>query len=110
MTAVAYVVLNRMQHPSFPDTACGVVYQKRTVKGKVRCEFPWACGALPTKLRSPQFEVALEVARKVIRHDVANPVGKSLFFHERSIKTPRFSHRQEFVATIGNHRFFGISN
>src|SRR6476660_5886742 len=40
--AVAQVVLNRVRHPAFPNTVCGVVYQ-----GAVRpgggCQFTFTC-------------------------------------------------------------------
>lgn len=43
--AVAEVVMNRKEHNGYPDSVCGVVHERSTVKttGKVVCQFSWAC-------------------------------------------------------------------
>ncbi|MBU6253311.1 MAG: cell wall hydrolase, partial [Alphaproteobacteria bacterium] len=38
--AVAQVVLNRLRHPAWPKTICGVVYQGSDLPG---CQFSYAC-------------------------------------------------------------------
>ena len=40
--AVAHTVLNRVGHPSFPDTICGVVSQQSDT-GRRSCQFSWWC-------------------------------------------------------------------
>ncbi|MGH6921343.1 MAG: cell wall hydrolase, partial [Geminicoccaceae bacterium] len=40
MLAVAAVVLNRVAHPEFPDTVCGVVRQGGE---SPPCQFSWWC-------------------------------------------------------------------
>ena len=40
--AVAHVVQNRVEHPKYPNTVCGVVLQSRKWKGRVirdKCQF-----------------------------------------------------------------------
>ena len=37
--AVALVTLNRVENSMFPDTICGVVNERKTVKGRTKCQF-----------------------------------------------------------------------
>ena len=40
--AVAMATLNRVRHPRFPNTICGVVYQGPRIKHKTwACQFSW---------------------------------------------------------------------
>ncbi len=51
MLAVASVVLNRVAHPEFPDTVCGVVKQGGETPP---CQFSWWCDGAsdrPTETR-----------------------------------------------------------
>ena len=44
--AVAHVTLNRVEHPKYPNTICGVVLQAKTWKERpIRdmCQFAWYC-------------------------------------------------------------------
>ena len=43
--AVGSVVMNRIAHERFPDTACEVVYQGGD-KVRHRCQFSWFCDGL----------------------------------------------------------------
>lgn len=105
--AVGYVVMNRVEHKAFPKTICQVVYQKTAFRGKTVCQFSWACQPVRYARRNQaQYDHAMQVADMVLNRTVANPIGHSLFFHERRIRVPRFSHSQRFVALIGNHRFY----
>ncbi len=60
--AVAQVVLNRVRHPAFPASVCGVVYEGST--RQTGCQFTFTCdGSL---LRAPSPD-AWDRARKVAR-------------------------------------------
>lgn len=104
MSAVGYVVINRTTAKGFPTTICGVVYEKRFVKGRAFCQFSWACHPRG-RIHQPTYLQAREIAIQVLKREIRNPVGKALFFHERSVK-PRFAKAHNFVATVGNHRFY----
>ena len=41
--AVALVTLNRVENPMFPNTICGVVNERKVVKGTTKCQFSWRC-------------------------------------------------------------------
>ena len=74
--AVTQVVLNRTEHPNYPATACGVIYQakwKTNWKGKevpVRnmCQFSWFCdGKSDDPVDSPTWLSSLNIARNVVQ-------------------------------------------
>lgn len=105
MSAVGYVTVNRSKTKGFPATICGVVHEKRYVKGIARCQFSWVCGA-KARMHPATYEQAREVAVKVLQREIRNPIGNALFFHERSIRAPSFARAHNYVASIGNHKFF----
>ena len=72
--AVTQVVLNRMEHVSYPDTACGVIYQakmRENWKGNMvpirnKCQFSWFCdGKSDEPVDSRTWFSALAIARDV---------------------------------------------
>lgn len=101
---VGYVILNRMGHHKFPNTACGVVYD-RNRRG---CQFHWVCDGKPDAIRSPQsYEQARATAISVLTRSVKNPVGDSLFFRHRNAVSP-YAGSQRLYASIGQHNFFAV--
>ena len=45
-SAVAHVTLNRVEHPKYPNTICGVVLEAKLWKGnpiRDMCQFAWYC-------------------------------------------------------------------
>ncbi len=107
MLAVAAVVLNRVAHPKFPSTVCGVVKQGGE---QPPCQFSWWCDGKsdqPTEARA--WSRAEHLARailadpsKVPRRD---PTKGALFFHSARISTPWAVPRQRTVQ-IGHHIFY----
>src|SRR3954454_21233641 len=72
--AVAQVVLNRVRHPAFPNTVCGVVYQ-----GAVRpgggCQFTFTCdGAMNAAIEPYAWDRARRIAEAALRGSVYRPV------------------------------------
>lgn len=98
---VAHVVLNRVRHPDFPMTPCGVVHQRR----QGRCQFSWSCTPLRTARPSDQvaWHLAQNVARIAARQNIDRPVG-ALYFHSRR-QAGRWRHLNQ-VAEIGDHVFY----
>jgi len=76
--AVAQVVLNRMEHKSYPKDVCGVVYDAKwrtdwrgkEVPVRNMCQFSWFCdGKSDEPLDTKTWELSLEVAYDVLwRH------------------------------------------
>ena len=94
--AVAQVVMNRVASPLFPDTICGVVYQRHQFSN-IRRHQPVRSGPLWDRM----VEIAIDA-----RNGVSEPVvGEALFFHAGYVR-PRFSRTRERVAQIGGHIFY----
>ncbi len=104
MAAVGYVTLNRSKTKGFPSTICGVVHHKTQVKGRTFCQFAWVCNK-PAIRNWDRYSHARNIAKRVLEGTIPNPVGGSLYFHERSHR-PKFAKASNYVTTVGNHRFY----
>ncbi|MGP1282556.1 MAG: cell wall hydrolase [Parasphingopyxis sp.] len=94
--AVAQVVMNRVASPLFPDTICGVVYQRRQFSN-IRSHQPNRSGPLWDRM----VEIAIDA-----RNGISEPVvGEALFFHAPYVR-PGFSRTRQRVAQIGGHIFY----
>ncbi|ABC63685.1 cell wall hydrolase [Erythrobacter litoralis] len=102
--AVAQVVLNRVAHPTYPRSVCGVVYQgSERVTG---CQFSFTCdGSLRRKPSVGGWARAQRVAREALDGDVYAPVGLATHYHTTWIN-PYWASSLDHVGTIGAHRFY----
>lgn len=102
--AVAQVVLNRMMHPSYPDTVCGVVYQgSERVSG---CQFTFSCdGAMARAPSAVYWARARRVAERALAGYVYRPVGTATHYHTTEV-SPYWAPSLDFIGTIGAHRFY----
>ena len=90
--AVGAVVLNRVEHPSFPDTLPGVVYQP---------------GAF-TAMTDGQINVAVaESARKAAREALAgsDPSGGALYYYNPDKTSNKWIRTRPVIKRIGAHLF-----
>jgi hypothetical protein len=102
--AVAQVVLNRMAHPSFPKTVCGVVYQGS--ERATGCQFTFTCdGALARKPARYFWQRAETVARAALAGYVFAPVGLATHYHTFAVH-PYWADKLNFLGQIGAHRFY----
>lgn len=103
--AVAQVVLNRMDHPAFPRTACGVIHQRT----KYVCQFSWVCE--PKKkvyVNSPAWGDSVWIAKKALTKRVAyDKFHNVIYFHEKHLPFD-WNHKYQKVKVIGNHVFYRI--
>jgi hypothetical protein len=100
--AVAQVVLNRMRHPAFPKSVCGVVYQNN---GRV-CQFTFVCdGALYRAPSAALWREAEAVARAALAGYVATSVGEATHYHADYV-APRWAPLLAKVAKLGQHIFY----
>ena len=104
--AVAQVVLNRMRHPGYPSSVCGVVYQgsDRTTG----CQFTFTCdGSL---LRAP-VEALWARARKIAEEALAGrvfaPVGHATSYHADYV-LPYWADALDKTVQIGRHIFYRL--
>ena len=103
MEAVAQVIVNRVRHPSFPKSLCGVIYQGA---GKGRgCQFSFACdGSMRRRSETALWDRARAVAERAMEGRVSHTVGNSTFFHATRI-SPNWRGLTR-VATVGRHVFY----
>lgn len=102
--AVAQVVLNRVAHPSYPNSVCGVVFQgSERVTG---CQFSFTCdGSLRRKPSIGGMARANMVARDALAGAVYSPVGLATHYHTVWIN-PYWASSLDMIGTIGAHRFY----
>ncbi|HEU4960766.1 MAG TPA: cell wall hydrolase [Sphingomonas sp.] len=103
--AVAQVVLNRLRHPAFPKTVCGVVFQ-----GSDRaagCQFTFTCdGALDRwKPTDAAWDRARSIASKALNGAVDKAVGYATHYHTDWV-VPYWSASLDKIARVGAHLFF----
>ena len=101
--AVAQVVLNRVAHPAWPKTVCGVVYQGSE---RPSCQFSFACdGSLARKPMAVFWDRARRVAADALAGYVYAPVGLATHYHTSAVH-PYWADSLAFIGTIGAHRFY----
>ena len=102
--AVAQVVLNRVRHPAFPASVCGVVYQGST--RTTGCQFTFTCdGSLARAPERSAWNRAREVARSALNGFVQPAVGNATHYHA-SYVAPYWAPTLAKTAAIGAHIFY----
>ncbi|WP_313806765.1 cell wall hydrolase [Sphingobium sp.] len=102
--AVAQVVLNRVRHPAFPKTVCGVVFQGQ--ERATGCQFTFTCdGALARSPTQAAWQRAQEIARSALSGKVYKPVGYATHYHTDWV-VPYWSGSLDKIAAVGTHLFF----
>ena len=101
--AVAQVVLNRMRHPAFPKSVCGVVYQGS--RSPV-CQFSFVCdGALYRRPELSAWKQARDIAEAALGGYVEQSVGGATFYHADYV-APVWAPRLAKLNKIGAHIFY----
>ncbi|MBQ3225489.1 MAG: cell wall hydrolase [Clostridia bacterium] len=92
--AVAAVVLNRVDHPSFPNTIAGVIYQKgaftATVDGQIN---------VPIATNSTVYKACQDAMNGW------DPSGGALYYYNPARTTNKWIYSREVVTVIGRHYF-----
>jgi hypothetical protein len=102
--AVAQVVLNRMRHPAFPKTVCGVVFQGS--ERSTGCQFTFTCdGALARAPKPEGWDRARKVAEAALNGYVMKKVGNATHYHANYV-APYWSPSLVKVGAIGAHIFY----
>jgi spore germination cell wall hydrolase CwlJ-like protein len=102
--AVAQVVLNRLRHPLFPKTVCGVVFQGSELS--TGCQFTFTCdGALARRPEPVLWERARRVAERALNGDVARSVGLATHYHADYV-VPYWAPYVTKIGQIGTHIFY----
>jgi hypothetical protein len=100
--AVAQVVLNRVRHPAFPASVCGVVYQGSERAG---CQFSFACdGAMARVPSRGGWARATATAAMALGGYVQPKVGLATHYHTYAV-TPAWNRSLVLTDMIGAHLF-----
>jgi spore germination cell wall hydrolase CwlJ-like protein len=102
--AVAQVVLNRVRHPAFPKSVCGVVFQGQ--ERATGCQFTFTCdGALRRAPAASLWARARMVAAEALAGKVYAPVGWATHYHTNWV-VPYWSSSLTKLANVGTHIFY----
>ena len=102
--AVAQVVLNRVAHPNWPNSVCGVVYQG--AERATGCQFTFTCdGSLARRPSGTSWARAQRIAAAALSGEVYEPVGHATHYHTLWVD-PYWARTLDHVGTIGAHRFY----
>lgn len=90
--AVGAVILNRVAHPSFPNTLAGVIYQ------------PGAFSCLDDGgVNAAVADSAYRAARDAING--SDPSGGAIYYYNPAKATNKWIFSRPIITVIGNHRF-----
>lgn len=112
--AVAQVVLNRMEHKSYPKDVCGVVYDAKwrtdwrgkEVPVRNMCQFSWFCdGKSDEPLDTKTWELSLEVAYDVLWRHYPDITEGATHYHTLYVD-PYWSSSLNETVTITDHIFY----
>ena len=102
--AVAQVVLNRVRHPAFPASVCGVVYQGST--RPTGCQFTFTCdGSLNRQPDANGWRRAMTVAEAALSGAVYAPVGWATHYHADYV-VPYWAATMAKNNVVGAHLFY----
>lgn len=106
--AVAFVTMNRVASPHYPDTVCGVVWEKNWSSKLKRYipQFSWTLDGRPdTPYNKKAWKDAVKLAKKVYNDSPRSNVADALFYH--TVNTdPYWAAAREPVLTLGRHIFY----
>lgn len=101
--AVAQVVLNRMRHPAFPKSVCGVVYQRNATP---ICQFTFVCdGSLNRAPAAGAWAEARRVAAAALAGYVDGAVGQATHYHADYV-APYWAPMLAKITKVGAHIFY----
>lgn len=104
MQAVAQVVLNRVRHPAFPKSVCGVVFQG--AERPTGCQFTFTCdGALNRPVSPPVWIRARQIAEGALSGYVFRYIGLATHYHTDWV-VPYWSPTMDKIAQVHTHLFF----
>ena len=104
--AVAQVILNRMRHPAYPSTVCGVVYQGS--ERPIGCQFTFTCdGSLARMPVQSLWKQSQKIAEQALTGKVFAPVGHATHYHADYV-LPFWADSLDKAIQIGRHIFYRL--
>ena len=104
-SAVMQVILNRVRHPAFPNTVCGVVFQGS--ERSTGCQFSFTCDG-SMRRRQPgaaAWRSAQGLAMAMLGDNVDERVGLATHFHTDWV-VPYWSASLDKLTEVRTHLFF----
>ena len=103
--AVAQVVLNRLRHPAFPKTVCGVVFEGQD--RSTGCQFSFSCDGALTRWHPTDdaWRRAREVAAASLSGAVFAQVGYATHYHTDWV-VPYWQSSLDKITAVNTHLFF----
>ncbi len=102
--AVVQVVLNRVRHPAYPKSVCGVVFQGHD--RRTGCQFSYTCdGSMDRHPPIAAWERYRGIARAMLGGLVYAPVGLATHYHTDWV-LPAWSAKLDKVRVERTHLFF----
>jgi len=92
MVAIGAVVLNRVKHPSFPNTISGVIYQSGAFTALTDGQF-----------NQPVVDSAYSAARDALNG--WDPSGGAIYYYNPAKTTNKWMLSRPVIVTIGDHIF-----
>jgi len=104
MTAVGWVVLNRLEDTRYPVSVCGVIKQG----GERRpCQWSWWCDGRSDRPRdAASWALAQDVTANLLNDPPPDPTDGALYFHLDSLSMPGWLADKERTVQIGRHIFY----
>ena len=104
--AVAQVVLNRMRHPGYPASVCGVVYQG--AERPSGCQFTFACdGSLLRVPAASLWARSRKIAEDALAGKVFAPIGHATHYHADYV-LPYWADSLDKTVQVGRHIFYRL--
>jgi spore germination cell wall hydrolase CwlJ-like protein len=102
--AVIQVVLNRVRHPRYPNTVCGVVYQGSS--RRTGCQFTFTCdGSFERRRARAGWVEARKAAKRALEGYVFADVGTATHYHTDWV-VPSWSGSLAKIAQVDTHIFY----
>jgi hypothetical protein len=102
--AVAQVILNRMRHPAYPNSVCGVIYQGS--ERQTGCQFSFTCdGSLLRAPAAMRWKEAEAVARAALAGYIEPSVGTATHYHADYV-LPKWAFQLSKITQLGRHIFY----
>jgi cell wall hydrolase len=103
---VAQVILNRMRHPGFPSSVCGVVYQGSHLP--TGCQFTFTCDGSLLRTPAPAlWTQARRIAIESLDGRVDSAVGHATHYHADYV-LPYWADSLLKQVQIGHHIFYRL--
>jgi hypothetical protein len=105
--AVAQVIMNRVAHPNYPDTICGVVYQNQHRRNA--CQFSFACDGKTNVNRTSEvaaWDRAQSITQEVLNEEIyLTEVADATHYHATYVR-PAWARNMDKLAQVGLHVFY----